>query len=390
MSLGNAHGIDLACMRSGNLQGMEMTRNDKGRVAILYPGNEEIRRKATPDNNRFAQIFHALAEKGMHVEPAVYNDAFADDVRQQLIQVDAVLVWINPLEGEGGRSTLDAMLREVAAAGVFVSTHPDVILKMGTKDVLYQTRDMGWGCDTRLYRSPEQMRQVLPSLLASGEIRVLKQYRGNGGNGVWKIEASDSNTSGSAMPVRVRHAKRGSIDEDMSMGEFLARCQPYFSNGGHMIDQPYQARLPEGMVRCYLVHGQIAGFGLQAVNALFPVPAGARPEDAPQPSPRLYHPPTLPQFQALKNRLEREWVPDMQRLLDVDMESLPVLWDCDFLLGPRNDHGEDTYVLCEINVSSVAPFPESAVPAIADAMVARLAERSRPMPGHSTCHGAHL
>ena len=35
---------------------------------------------------------------------------------------------------------------------------------------------------------------------------------------------------------------------------------------------------------------------------------------------------------------------------------------------PAKDRtGEDTYVLCEINVSSVAPYPESAVPFMAQA-----------------------
>ena len=61
-----------------------------------------------------------------------------------------------------------------------------------------------------------------------------------------------------------------------------------------------------------------------------------------------------------------------QRLLDIGTERLPVLWDCDFLFGPKRESGEDTYVLCEINVSSVAPFPESAPPYIAQAVLARL------------------
>ena len=34
------------------------------------------------------------------------------------------------------------MLREVATAGVWVSAHPDVILKMGVKSVLYRTREL--------------------------------------------------------------------------------------------------------------------------------------------------------------------------------------------------------------------------------------------------------
>jgi hypothetical protein len=47
------------------------------------------------------------------------------------------------------------------------------------------------------------------------------------------------------------------------------------------------------------------------------------------------------------------------------------LWDCDFLLGPKTASGADTYVLCEINASSVSPFPASAVVPVAGAAVER-------------------
>jgi hypothetical protein len=67
-------------------------------------------------------------------------------------------------------------------------------------------------------------------------------------------------------------------------------------------------------------------------------------------------------------------VPEMQRLLDISTNSLPIIWDCDFLLGPKCENGEDTYVLCEINVSSVAPYPETAPPYVAEATLARLQE----------------
>jgi hypothetical protein len=72
----------------------------------------------------------------------------------------------------------------------------------------------------------------------------------------------------------------------------------------------------------------------------------------------------------------------MQRLLDVETDQLPVLWDCDFLLGPKRDSGEDTYVLCEINVSSVSPFPDSALTRVAQATLstgASVETRMRPV-----------
>jgi len=65
-----------------------------------------------------------------------------------------------------------------------------------------------------------------------------------------------------------------------------------------------------------------------------------------------------------------------QNLLEIDADNLPILWDCDFLLGPKKENGEDTYVLCEINVSSVAPYPASAVSYIVDATAVQV-RRSR-------------
>jgi uncharacterized protein DUF6815 len=344
-----------------------------GQVAILYPGDYQTRQNATPENNRFANDFQALAKLGVHAEPSVYHDHFHEEVYQQLAHVDVVLVWMNPIQDGRDRSVLDAMLRELADAGIYVSAHPDIILKMGTKAVLYSTRKLGWGCDTHLYGSLEQMRRELPPRLATGKARVLKQFRGNGGNGVWKVAWMKSvSPPRPETIVRVRHAKKGSLEEEILLDDFFTRCKPYFIGQGSMIDQDYQERLPEGMIRCYLVHDTIVGFGHQAVNALFPAPPGEPPSSAPQPGPRLYHPPSMKDFQHLKQKVEQDWVPAKQHLLGMNTDSLPILWDCDFLFGPKSASGEDTYVLCEINASSVAPFPESALPYIAEASLARL------------------
>ena len=81
-----------------------------------------------------------------------------------------------------------------------------------------------------------------------------------------------------------------------------------------------------------------------------------------------------PEFAELRIRLERKWVPDLCRLVDVSDTQLPVLWDTDFLYGRRTDRGTDTYILCEINVSSVIPFPD-AVPTKVAAAVKRQAKK---------------
>ncbi|MCZ7564246.1 MAG: hypothetical protein M5U08_11100 [Burkholderiales bacterium] len=127
-----------------------------------------------------------------------------------------------------------------------------------------------------------------------------------------------------------------------------------------MIDQAWQPRLAEGMVRAYLVEDRVAGFGVQAVNALHP--------DAPLPGPRLYHGPELPEFQALKRQLESSWITLLRERVGLARDRLPLLWDCDFMLGEGTADGAPRFVLCEINVSSVSPFPPSAITPLVEAV----------------------
>jgi hypothetical protein len=67
------------------------------KIAILWRGDAEARRAATPQNNRFHRVFEELAVLGIHAEPAVYDEEFADEVRDQLLAADGVLVWVDPI-----------------------------------------------------------------------------------------------------------------------------------------------------------------------------------------------------------------------------------------------------------------------------------------------------
>jgi hypothetical protein len=49
-------------------------------------------------------------------------------------------------------------------------------------------------------------------------------------------------------------------------------------------------------------------------------------------------------------------------------------------LGPKTPLGHDTYVLCEINVSSVFPIPDEAPDALADTLLRRLEVRACASP----------
>src|SRR5580704_11679936 len=128
------------------------------RVAIVFPADPAHGLATRLEDSRFAQTAAALRAQGLEVVAAPFVHGKTKVLRDRLMRVDGVLVWINPIVEGQDRSALNAVLGDVAKAGLFVSAHPDVIAKMGTKEVLYQTRNMGWGTDIRHYLSFAKLR----------------------------------------------------------------------------------------------------------------------------------------------------------------------------------------------------------------------------------------
>jgi len=343
-----------------------MNPSHRPSLALLYPGDRAARDRADPAASRFGALFEAFAAAGIRAEPAVYHDDFADEVAAQLSRVDGVLVWCNPIEAGRRRDTLDALLRAVADAGVLVSAHPDTIVRMGTKDVLVATRALPFGSDVHRVDSLAQLRTDVLHRLRDGA-RVLKQHRGHSGVGVWRVQLADAVGD----RVKLRHAQRGSEEAIVDFEAMVQTLAPYFepAAGGHMIDQAWQPRLADGMVRAYLVGDRVAGFGHQAINALYPALGS---EAAPAAGPRLYHGADDARFQNLKLRLESGWIEQLRACVGVPPQRLPLLWDIDFIPGEPAADGTPRHVLCEINVSSVSPFPPSAIAPLVQAMAARL------------------
>ena len=119
---------------------------------------------------------------------------------------------------------------------------------------------------------------------------------------------------------------------------------------------------------------RVVGFGHQYLTALLPLPPGVEET----PAPRYYFGPDKPDFQDLRKKLESGWVAELGQQCGVATEQLPAIWDADFLLGPKTAAGEDTYVLCEINVSGVFPIPDEAVPPLAATALRGASTRQRP------------
>lgn len=346
------------------------------RIGLLWRGDPAGDPYSTHGAERLGPLMEALRRLNVTVVPVVYREDAADSVRARLLGLDGVLVWVNPIQDGANRSHLDTLLRDAAAKGVWVSADPDVILTLGTKEVLYRTRDVGWGAGTDLYRDAADFLARFPRALARDKVRVLKQARGNGGNGVWKVELIEA-APGAAEPgpgaqVRVRHAKEQekAQTQDLPLGDFLDRCEEYFAWSGCLVDQPFQERLADGLIRCYLVHDEVVGFRHQWPRGLLEPATEAARQPAP---PSFCEDPDTPAYRLLRQSAEQQWIPRMKQALGLDKFTLPAIWDADFLYGPKTSAGEDTYVLCEVNVSAVWPFPDQAVEKLAHAAADRVA-----------------
>ncbi len=338
---------------------------ERPRVGVLWRGDRRAQAPAPRADRGLGALYDAFDRLPVAVEQVPYSDDLVDEVREQLGTLDGVLVWVNPIQDGQDRGVLDQLLRDVSAKGVWVSAHPDVALLMGTKEVLYRTRHLGWGSDTDLYESMDAFTHHFPDRLGRLGRLVVKQARGNGGNGVWKVELP-GRQPGPADPgvvVRIQDAStKDASSQSMTLESFMRECEKYFAWSGCLIDQAFQERLVEGLLRCYLSGDRVVGFCHQWPKALL----DDDPKRGGTPVP-VMESPDVPAYQGLRVKVESEWVPQTTDVLGIKTGDLPVIWDADFLFGPQTATGADTYVLCEINVSAVWPFPPMASPTVAAA-----------------------
>ena len=119
-------------------------------IALLIYGESGSARNALTEE-KYKKLAAYLLEKGSQVDSVLYHDSIAKKLATKLLQYSAILVWVNPIEQQNDRKILDELLVNVARQGCFVSSHPDTILKMGTKEILYLVRETEFGGDVKLY-----------------------------------------------------------------------------------------------------------------------------------------------------------------------------------------------------------------------------------------------
>ena len=327
-------------------------------IALLLYGESGSSRDALTDD-KYKVLAASLKEAGFSVESVLYHDSTAKETEERLLGFSAILVWVNPIEQGRNRKILDAMLINVADRGIPVYSHPDAIMKIGTKKVLYTSRSMDWGLDTEMYTDYISFKNSFHASLKKSGIRVLKQYRGNGGNGVYKISYADDNFN----TIKVIHAPAPAEEKILSIDKFHLMFEPYFENEELLVNQAWAEGLGNGVVRAYITGKSVSGFGYQESNALNIQPVSSR----------FYFSEDCGLFQDLRKILEEKWIRELQKIHSLPDDKMPILWDLDFFINDVNT--SDTakkYSLCEINVSCVSPFPVSCVNHIIDALRERL------------------
>src|SRR5680860_364124 len=337
---------------------------DNYSIAIIIYGETNSNRNAHTEE-KYKGLVAAFTEKGFQVDSIIYNDLLAEKLARELLSYDGILVWVNPIEQGNNRNKLDALLRELAIKGCFVSAHPDVILKIGTKDVLYKARHLEFGGDIKLYKTHEEFIKKFPDINKPLRISILKQYRGNGGNGVFKIDTTGFKNNS----IGITHATGDQEERKLTVNDFFGEMKIYFSNSGMLIGQKWNQGITNGMVRFYLTGTEVSGFGYQEINALYPTTGTSRKT----PSKRFYFTEACGLFQDLRKIMETEWVSQLLELVSLKAEITPIIWDADFFINKINTSKTKTkYTLCEINVSCVSPFPESAIPHMVEEVINKM------------------
>jgi len=323
-------------------------------IGFMIYGHDDSERSVFTEE-KYRELSNYFVQRGRAVRSIVYNSTIAERLKQELSDLAVLLVWVNPIEGGEDRRILDALLVELSSHGVLISAHPDVIRKIGTKRVLFDTRKMDWGGDVRLYQTAAEFRAAFLKSLDIGVPRVLKRFRGDGGKGVFKVWR----TQDKQFPVRILHAERGSEEQSLTVDAFHAQMDTYFLDGNPVVDQQWNNNIINGVVRCYLSGSEVVGFGYQEVNALYPKLSGPV-----SPGKRYYFTENCGLFQDLRSLVETEWIDELLAIADLPEASLPVIWDIDLFIDMDAGSPKRKYSLCEINVSCVSPFPESAIPKI--------------------------
>ncbi|PID61154.1 MAG: hypothetical protein CR974_04445 [Gammaproteobacteria bacterium] len=296
-------------------------------------------------------ILEAIKEKGWHCEVIYFRDEWADEIYDYAKEkFDGYISRVNPGNIATGEKVYFETLRKLSDAGLVGMSNPDAMTNFGAKDALVKLAETDLvPNDTYAYYTVEEFTKTFPSSISYGE-RVLKQNRGSTGEGIWRVQIEESvdYKPGDSLPLDTKLKCTEAVDnhvEYIALGDFMKFCEQYIvGDNGMLVDMRFMPRIKEGEIRILLV-------GDKPIFVVHKKPADA--EDA--------FSATL--FSGAKYTYDKP--EDWAELMTLFNDSLPVIsdklggfdipliWTADFMLGDKDEAGNDTYVLGEINCSCV-------------------------------------
>lgn len=290
-------------------------------------------------------ICNEIIKLGWGSLPIYYSDNTYQLVLSFLSQkfIQGVIVRINPGQVSGvTNSKWEKLVADISNRGVRVMTTPDVMKKMGAKDVLGKIGHLNCGLeDTKVYYTIQEWEQHFPKTL--DRTRVVKQNRGSSGEGIWVVNVIDKTTpitNDSLLEIRE------AVDnhrETTTLRDFLKFCHKYLlGKDGLIVNQRYCPRIIEGEIRLNMI-----GDKVEAIVHKKPV-AGGISATLSSGAHYTQYPPDDPKF----NKLITLWDKDKKNLMNalgLGESPLPLIWTADFIYGDD----DESFIIGEINCSCV-------------------------------------
>lgn len=241
-------------------------------------------------------------------------------------------------------------LNQLSKNNIYVHTHPDVMINLDFKDILYKLRDTSF-CDssTEFYHSFEKFEDVFPRELSKHKIKVLKVNYGSTGNGVYLVRLQDDGSIVSTEAVNNVKYYYDNIDEFLSFFEDKFDDDidddelDYFKGKSGFVGCRYLPRISEGEIRVLIVNDTPVSIVHKKPpdgNFSATLFSGAK---------YIYDKPTNPKWKNIVELTQDSFKDIKPHLQGRDF---PLLWTMDYIMDYDEDKN-DTYILSEINCSCV-------------------------------------
>lgn len=259
----------------------------------------------------------------------------------------AVISRINP----GNLKEIDEyfqFLSKLSKHNIEVHTHPDVMINLDFKDILFKLKDSYLGeKSTKFYQKYDEFQRDFPQVLKKEKIRVLKTNYGSTGEGVYLVCLNEDGTVTCTEAVNNEKEKFNCLDDfiiDFSWKfEQEDENAVYFKNKKGFVSCKYLKRINEGEIRVLLVKDK-------------PISVVHKKPQEGEFSATLFSGAEYKYESATESKWEHVINLTLKGLKDLkpycQNEDFPILWTMDYILD-YDENQNDIYVLSEVNCSCV-------------------------------------